>query len=261
MPSTATRSATGSASATWRSSDDSRRRTDNAVTRVLLISHEPEATPALIGAIMRERGYEITHHTVLADPAHPDSAYPDPAGFDAVVAFGSFANAYDPAARVWVEPEVALINDIVERDVPYLGVCFGGQLLAESLGGHVERAPVPEQEIGLVTFDQDAALPIPQGPWFTWHEDRVVLPEGIEVLAHNGKAVQLFRHGRAVGTQFHPEADTEVVGGWVRIGPDHIPSHTSGPQLLQDLEINQQRMRENCEQLVDWFMREVAQVS
>ena len=65
----------------------------------------------------------------------------------------------------------------------YLGVCFGGQLLAEAVGGHVERAPVEEQEIGLVTFDQDAALPIPAGPWFTWHEDRVVVPDDVEVLA------------------------------------------------------------------------------
>lgn len=229
------------------------------MTKVLLISHEPEAAPALIGAILRERGCEIDHHTVLVDPDSPDVDFPDPALYDAVIAFGSFSNAYDAGVRRWVEPEIALIKDMVERDVPYLGVCFGGQLLAESLGGHVERAPEPEQEIGLVTFDSDAELPIPAGPWFTWHEDRVVLPEGIEVLAHNGKAVQLFRHGRAVGTQFHPEADTTVVGGWVRIGPDHIPSHTSGSQLLQDLEINSAHMRANCEELVDWFLREVAQ--
>lgn len=226
--------------------------------RVLLISHEPEAAPALIGRILTERGYETTHHVVLADPAHPDTAYPDVAEFDAVIAFGSFANAYDERARAWVQPEVDLIGRMVRDDVPYLGVCFGGQLLAESLGGHVERAPEEEQEIGLVTFDSDSALPIPAGPWFTWHEDRVVVPDGVEVLAHNGKAVQLFRRGRAVGTQFHPEADTGVVGGWVRIGPDHIPDHTSGAQLLQDLEINEAHLRRNCEELVDWFMHEIA---
>ena len=228
--------------------------------RILLISHEPEAAPALIGRILEQRGYPVDHHVVLADPQHPDTDYPDARDYDAVIAFGSFANAYDEGARGWVEPEVALIDDLVRLDVPYLGVCFGGQLLAESLGGHVERAPLEEQEIGLVTFDSDPALPIPAGPWFTWHEDRVVLPDDVTVLAHNGKAVQLFRHGRAVGTQFHPEADTGVVGGWVRIGPDHIPEHTSGAQLLQDLEINEARLRANCEQLVDWFLHEVAGV-
>jgi GMP synthase-like glutamine amidotransferase len=228
------------------------------VDRILLISHEPEAAPALIGRILTERGYPVDHHVVLTDPTSPDTDYPDPRGYAAVIAFGSFANAYDEGARAWVEPEVSLIGDLVRDDVPYLGVCFGGQLLAETLGGHVERAPADQQEIGLVTFDEDPDLPIPAGPWFTWHEDRVVLPDGVPVLAHNGRAVQLFRHGRAVGTQFHPEADIEVVGSWVRIGPDHIPDHTSGEVLLADLDSNADRLRENCERLVDWFLHEVA---
>ena len=230
------------------------------MSRVLLISHEPEAAPALIGRILRERGHEIDTHIVLADPANPDTCFPDPAGYHAVIAFGSFANAYDESVQAWVQPEKALIREMVDEQIPYLGVCFGGQLLAEAVGGRVERAPVEEQEIGLVTFDQDADLPIPAGPWFTWHEDRVVVPDDVEVLAHNGKAVQLFRTGRAVGTQFHPEADTGVVGSWVRIGPDHIPDHTSGAQLLQDLEIHEATLRRNCEQLVDWFLAEVAEV-
>ena len=230
------------------------------MSRILLISHEPEAAPALIGRILRERGHEIDTHVVLADPANPDTEFPDPAEYHAVIAFGSFANAYDESVQAWVQPEKELIREMVEEEIPYLGVCFGGQLLAEAVGGHVERAPIEEQEIGLVTFDQDAALPIPAGPWFTWHEDRVVVPDDVEVLAHNGKAVQLFRTGRAVGTQFHPEADTGVVGSWVRIGPDHIPDHTSGAQLLQDLEIHEATLRRNCEQLVDWFLSEVAEV-
>lgn len=228
------------------------------VPRFLLISHEPEADPAMVGEILRERGYVVHQHVVLSDPEVPDTRFPDPSDFDAVVAFGSFSNAYDPRARVWVEPELDLIGSLLAQDVPYLGLCFGGQLLAESLGGHVEKAPEEEQEIGLVTFDQDEALPVPAGPWFTWHEDRVVVPDHVEVLAHNGKAVQLFRHGRAVGTQFHPEANVDVVGSWVRIGPDHIPDHTSGAQLLQDLEIHEAAMRRNCEAMVDWFVREVA---
>lgn len=231
------------------------------MARVLLICHEPEAAPALIGQILRERGNEVVDHIVLAVPQEPNVDFPDVSQFDAVVAFGSFANAYDEAARGWVEPEIAMVRSLVDRDIPYLGVCFGGQLLAESLGGHVERAPEHEQEVGLVTFDLDGALPVPAGPWFTWHEDRVVLPDGVEVLAHNGKAVQLFRTGRAVGTQFHPEANTDVVSEWVRIGPDHIPDYTTGAQLLQDLEINSAHLRQNCERFVDWFLTDVARVS
>lgn len=212
----------------------------------------------MVGQVLRERGHDVTLHVVLADPQQPDTDYPDPADFDAVMAFGSFANAYDEAARPWVEPEIALIRKLVDDDVPYLGVCFGGQLLAETLGGHVERAPEHDQEIGLVTFDEDDRSPIPGGPWFTWHEDRMVLPDDVEVLAHNGKAPQLFRHGRAAGTQFHPEANVDLVQSWIRIGPDHVPAHATGGQLLQDLEIHEPVLRANCERLVDWFLSEVA---
>ena len=228
------------------------------MAHILLISHEPEAAPAVVGEVLRERGHLVDLHVVLADPAAPDTDYPDVDGFDAVIAFGSFANAYDERARAWVQPEIGLIRRMLDEDVPYLGVCFGGQLLAETLGGHVELAPEAEQEIGLVTFDQDDALPIPAGPWFTWHEDRVVLPPEVDVLAHNGKAVQLFRHGRAAGTQFHPEANVGLVQSWIRIGPDHIPAHTTGAQLLQDLEIHEATLRANCEGLVDWFLRDIA---
>jgi len=227
------------------------------MTRVLVISHEPEAAPGVVGELLAEEGVDVHLHVVLADPAHPDVAYPDPAGFDAVIAFGSFANAYDDGVRSWVEPEIRLIERLVDEDIPYLGMCFGGQLLAEALGGHVEQAPPEEQEIGLVTFTSET-VPVPYGPWFTWHEDRMVLPADIEVLARNDNAVQLFRHGRAVGTQFHPEADVALVEGWIAIGPDHVPAHTTPALLIGELAENEAALRDNCRRLVDWFLDDVA---
>lgn len=231
--------------------------------RVLLISHEPQADAGVIGQILAEEGIAVDTHIVLADPDRPDTNFPDPADYDAVMAFGSFANAYDEAARVWVGPEVELIRDMLARDVPYLGVCFGGQLLAEAIGGGVERAPAGSDEIGLVTFDRDQGgvdVPIPEGPWFTWHEDRTVVPDSAEVLVRNEHAVQLFRYQRAVGTQFHPEAHVDLVQGWTEVGADHIPERTSAGELLGDLEVNAEQMRANCRRLVDWFLDEIAMV-
>jgi GMP synthase (glutamine-hydrolysing) len=228
------------------------------MARILVISHEPEAAPAVMGRLLEERGHELQLHVVLSDPASPDLRYPDPAGFDAVVAFGSFFSVHDPAARAWVEPEIALIRTLLDAQQPYLGVCFGGQLLAEALGGHVERAPQDEREVGLVSFDDDSALPFPAGPWFTWHEDRVVVPDEVEVMAHNGRAVQCFRQGVAVGTQFHPEADAELISSWIRIGPDHVPSHTTGKRLVEEVESHRSELERNCDGLLDWFLRDVA---
>lgn len=225
---------------------------------VLLISHETEAAPGMIGAMLLERGVDVRTHVVLADPSNPNVDFPDPASFDAVIAFGSFSNAYAEHTRPWVAAEIDYIASLMESKIPYLGVCFGGQLLSEALGGSVERAPAGHDEIGVVTISEEAGLPIPAGPWFTWHEDRIVLPADVEVLAQNDNAVQLFRHGTAVGTQFHPEADVELVSSWLQIGPDHVPARTSAAELLDDLTTQAAALRRNCEQLVDWFFTEVA---
>ena len=225
---------------------------------VLLISHEPEAAPGMIGSMLLERGVDVRTHVVLADPANPNIDFPDPAALDAVIAFGSFSNAYAEHTRPWVAAEIDYIGGLMDASIPYLGVCFGGQLLSEALGGSVERAPAGRDEIGVVTISEDAGLPIPTGPWFTWHEDRIVLPAGVEVLAQNDNAVQLFRHGNAVGTQFHPEADVELVSNWLRIGPDHVPARTSAAELLDDLSTQAVDLRRNCEQLVDWFFTDIA---
>jgi len=231
------------------------------MARVLLISHEPEAAPGLIGELLAEQGHDVVRHIVLTNPQNPDVDFPDVNAFDAVIAFGSFSNVYDEGSRIWVEPEIELIRTTMRDDVPYLGLCFGGQLLTESLGGHVEKAPHGSEEIGLLSIEPTGdSMPIPQGPWFTWHEDHMVLPGDVEILARTDDAVQLFRKGRAVGTQFHPEANVELVSNWARIGPDHIPDYTSADQLLGDLARASDATRANCEALLTWFLRDVAEV-
>lgn len=224
--------------------------------RVLVVSHEPAGGPGFVAEILRERGVEVQVHVVLEDHENPDTEYPHHDGFDAVMSFGSFWSVYDPDARHWVQPEVDFIRELITHDVPYLGVCFGGQMLAEALGGDVEKAPTPE--VGLVSFAD--AQSVPDGPWFTWHGDRVVLPEGVEVLARNAHAVQVFRSGRAVGTQFHPEANLALVSSWVAAGEDHIPGAMTGAQLLDDVTAHEARLRANCAALIDWFWHEVAEL-
>ena len=106
-----------------------------------------------------------------------------------------------------------------QRGTPILGVCFGGQLLAASFGGVVEEAPV--SEIGWYeVYEPDgspngARHPLGPGPWFQWHHDRFTPPPEADVLAVNDNAVQLFRLGRCVGTQFHPEVTYAHLEGFL----------------------------------------------
>ena len=54
-----------------------------------------------------------------------------------------------------------------------------------------------------------------RGPWFTWHGDRCIVPDDVNVLARNEVAVQAFRHGNSAAVQFHPEVTPDIVQDWI----------------------------------------------
>ena len=228
------------------------------MTRVLLISHEPEAAPALIGRILGERGVHTQLHTVLADPSDPDTDFPDPTGFDAVISFGSFANAYDETAQRWVEPETALVRSIVDQDVPYLGVCFGGQLLATALGGSV--LPAPFEEIGWIEIEPVAGVehPVPTGPWFQWHLDVFTPPADATVLATSPAGAQAFRLRDNLALQFHPEVNPAVLQEWMITDRDQLRECGVDPdELLERTARETTKARTRAEAVVRAFLDSV----
>jgi GMP synthase-like glutamine amidotransferase len=64
----------------------------------------------------------------------------------------------------------------------------------------------------------DTLIPhlIPTGPWLTWQHDVISLPPHAQVLAHNRLGPQVFRVGRHLGVQFHPEATRSSAADWTR---------------------------------------------
>ena len=91
------------------------------------------------------------------------------------MALGASWSAYDASLHSWLLPELQLLRDAHEAQVPVLGVCFGGQLLAAAHGGSVARSAHPE--IGWYDVESDDDL-VPAGRWFQWHYDRWQLPGG-----------------------------------------------------------------------------------
>ena len=142
-------------------------------------------------------------------------AWPTLDGFDLVVSLGSECSAYSPAVQTAVEAECALLRTAHERGMAVFAICFGSQLLAQALGGVVERSPLPELGWYGVTPTDAADAGIAPGPWFQWHYDRWLAPPEAEVLARSPISNQAFRLGRSVGVQFHPEVTTAVVEQWV----------------------------------------------
>jgi len=134
---------------------------------------------------------------------------PEHFAFDACLVTGSRASVY------WDEPWIAdlesWVGDGIDRGLPFLGVCFGHQLLAHALGGTVES--MDDYEIGYRTVEHDGANPLLAGVGeaftvFTTHSDHVAeLPPGATQFAENDYGVHGFRHGDVFAVQFHPEYD------------------------------------------------------
>ncbi len=131
---------------------------------------------------------------------------------DAVVVTGSRASVYWD--EDWIDATRETVRRALDRELPVLGVCWGHQLLADTLGGTVEA--MDDREIGYREIEltdagrADTLFAGVDSPLlaFTTHGDSVVdLPDGATRLAENDYGLQAFRHGTGVGVQFHPEYD------------------------------------------------------
>ncbi len=101
---------------------------------------------------------------------------------------------------------------IFEIGVPILGICYGVQLMAQMLGGKVERAAEREYGVAWLEHDDDDGLldgvDARTQVWMS-HGDRVTaLPPGFEVIgrtANSPYAAVADSARRLYGVQFHPE--------------------------------------------------------
>jgi GMP synthase-like glutamine amidotransferase len=231
--------------------------------RALVVSHDPSEEPGLVGDRLHQRGWQLEVFVVCDSPEVAVSHRPFPAldGIDLVVAMGSPWSVYD-TDRIgsWVTRELELVRDAHNRGIPFLGVCFGGQLLAAALGGTVERAPRPE--LGWVEVRSDDPDLIAPGPWFQWHGDRFVPPAGARVLAENDVGVQAFSVGRSLGVQFHPEADARLLRSWLEgelagcepADPIFAVVGTDPRTLVAEADAHAETAAANTRQLVDGFL-------
>ena len=230
--------------------------------RALVLCHEPDGPAAQIEKRLVQRGFEVNTHLITADYDRPNDAapFPDATGYDVIVPMGSIRSlTRKHEIDSWIGAELDIIRDAHERATPVLGVCFGGQLIAEALGGSVGPAPVTE--IGWAEIDDgDVPNPVGPGPWMEWHHDGFTPPPGADVLARNDAGVQLIRIGRTVGTQFHPEVDVAHVAMFLESTSDEYLAEygVTREQLLADTRRHEDANIAQCHGLVDWFLDEVA---
>jgi GMP synthase-like glutamine amidotransferase len=165
-------------------------------------------------------------------------------GISGLVFMGGPMSVNDPLP--WVTQVTNLIQKAVAADVPVLGHCLGGQLIAKALGAPVTRNPV--KEIGWLPVsvvesptarawlgDLPASFPV-----YHWHGETFALPpRATRLLASADCANQAFALGKHLALQCHVEMTPQLIADWVRAADGELkPSRTvqSGEEMLRDAE-------------------------
>jgi GMP synthase-like glutamine amidotransferase len=179
----------------------------------------------------------------------------DPRDYSMIVSLGSEFAAFDDSVP-WMERAKRLHLEASEADVPVLGICFGGQLLARVLGGESFRGT---SEVGWLPVNSRDESLVPQGPWFQWHFDTFTLPPGAELIADSPSGPQAYTIGRNLGVQFHPEVTEEIMDAWVAAYRHELDQEGVDPdELLEETHRLAAQNRESAWRLFDGFLQRVA---
>ncbi|MFI0461307.1 MAG: type 1 glutamine amidotransferase [Ilumatobacteraceae bacterium] len=228
--------------------------------RAVLIANSEDADPGFVGRALRQRGYSFTEFL-----REDHQNWPSLEGFDLVVAMGSNWSTYWDQVAEPVRAEQTLLADAVARGIGILGICFGAQQLAVTLGGEVTPAKTPEIGWYQVFPVSEAANSAPdcltRGDWMQWHYDQFSVPAGATTLADSPAGPQAMICGRALGLQFHPEASESIVRLWMSgQGGDELAAIGMTPdELIEETSSRVAEAEARCDELVAWFLENIAQ--
>jgi len=196
---------------------------NGGMPRAVCLTNVPHEGPALVGELLAGMGWSVQVVEAYAGHAWPRDLGPE----DLLVVMGGPMGVADLGRPEypWLEPVAVLLRERLAQGAPNLGICLGAQLLAHAAGAPV--APMVDgvgqrlREVGwgaLQVFPEAdacvAGLPV-EMEVLHWHGDACALPAGATLLASTPVCpVQMFRLGRSLGLQFHPEIDGATACLW-----------------------------------------------
>jgi len=182
---------------------------------VLILQHLSADGPAYLGSWLEREGQRYEVFDSERGHAYPQQI--DAYGALAILGGEMSANDTLPSLR----RAEALILQALAADLPVLGHCLGGQLMARALGARVHRAPAPEigwQAIRMLDSPSARAWfgDAEEATVYHWHGEAFELPANAEWLASSAACPhQAFALGpHQLAMQFHVELDSAKLAAW-----------------------------------------------
>ena len=182
---------------------------------VLILQHQlPENAAYLTTWLERNR---ILYQVVNAGAGEEFPASIEPYSALAVMGGGMSANDPLPSNR---QAEI-LILQAMYRDIPVVGHCLGGQLMARALGGVVTASPQPEIGWQPIEYEDNKLVQEwfgtdPTNSVIHWHYESFSIPTGaVRVATSLACPNQAFAIGPHLAMQFHIEINETKINTWV----------------------------------------------
>ena len=219
---------------------------------ILQTGHAPDELRAALGdysdmfrQLLAGRGFEFTDFNVVEMEFPPDVH-----AADGWLLTGSRHGTYEHHA--FIPPLEDFIRAAYAAHVPMVGICFGHQIIAQALGGRVEKYS-GGWSVGATDYD----IAGQQMTLNAWHQDQVTaLPPGATVLGSSGFCpyAALAYDDDALTVQAHPEFSAGMIDGLASTrGKGVVPA-----PLLQQAHANLSRPTDSArlaDMMTEFFLK------
>lgn len=200
-----------------------------AMSEFLVLQHIDCEDLGTIAKAMSSRGIGYYRYVRLFD------GEPVPGNLDrysGLIILGGPMNVYEEDKYPFLKDEDRLIKKAMDRNVPILGICLGGQLIAKASNATVRKGVKKEigwYELNLTPGGRKDTIfkDFPEKlTVFQWHGDTFDIPEDATHIARSALFPnQAFRIGDNVyGLQFHLEVTGDMIRRWISEYQDELSS-------------------------------------